>query len=294
MEPLLDIKNLSVDINGSQILCLKDESIIIEEGDVVGIIGENGAGKSTFINCIINKIKYEGEIIRNYSPDKLGIQFQTNYYNRLMKVSELIQIVSRKFKFDLSLKSQIDQFDITELLNKRIGKLSIGEQQRLTLFLVLYLNPEILIFDELTTGLDYKKRTKVLDIVKAHSRGKTVLTVTHYYEELNDWVNKILILHKGRPVFWGTFNKLKETFDHYSIVKLSTADFHNLPKELKNIDTVDVDEKTCGLIVADERQQEEVFGILSKSNIQFRVDPNSIYNLYMLAMKSFMDNREAL
>lgn len=293
MEPLLEIKGLNVDINGLQILNLREQTITIQEGDIVGIIGENGAGKSTFINCLIDKINYKGKIVRNYSLDKLGIQFQTNNYNKLMKVFELIQIISHKSKFDSSLKSQIDKFDITELLNKRIEKLSIGEQQRLTLFLVLYLNPEILIFDELTTGLDYKKRTKILDIVKTYSQGKTVLTVTHYYEELNDWVNKILILHKGDLVFWGTFDNLKETFKHYSIVTLSTDDFYNLPKELKNINTVSLDDKTCGLIVADEYHQEEILRSLSRSNIRFQINPNSIYNLYMLAMKNFIEKKEA-
>ena len=73
MEPLLEIKDLNVDINGLQILNLREQTITIQEGDIVGIIGENGVGKSTFINCLKDKINYKGKIVRNYSLDKLGI-----------------------------------------------------------------------------------------------------------------------------------------------------------------------------------------------------------------------------
>ena len=96
MENLLEIKELSVDIDGTSILDLKGRTIAIDKGDVIGIIGENGAGKSTLINCIIDKIQYSGCIKKNFSVDELGIQFQINSYNKLMKVYELIQIVTKK------------------------------------------------------------------------------------------------------------------------------------------------------------------------------------------------------
>lgn len=291
MKTLLDINDLNIDINGSKILNLRNKTITIQRGDIVGIIGENGAGKTSFINCIINKLRYSGEIRRNYSSEEIGIQFQTNHYNKLMKVFELIQIVSGKNKFDLSLKEEIKKFEIEQLLNKKIGKLSIGEQQRLTLFLVLYLKPQVLIFDELTTGLDYRKRTQMLEIVKDYCEGKTVLSVTHYYEELINWANKILILHKGNLVFWGTYQELSNNFQHYSIVKISIGAYQTLQLALKDIKTIELDDQQYGLITKDVHQQEEVLKIITKHNIQFQINPNSIYNLYSLALKNFLKER---
>jgi ABC-2 type transport system ATP-binding protein len=218
-EKILTFSNLDVTIKGNTILHISHD-ITINRGDVVGIIGANGAGKTTFVNCIINRIHFEGDMQRFFTSDELGIQFQSNSYNKIMKVSELIQIVSGKHRFDSALMNQIREFDIESLLNKKIGKLSVGESQRLTLFLVLYKNPNFLIFDELTTGLDYQKRNRLLQIVRGYSKNKTVLTITHYFEELTDWANKFLILHKGNLLFWGTYQELQEKYPYYSILKI--------------------------------------------------------------------------
>lgn len=287
MEKLLEIQGLNVSIDGSDILNLYDENIVINRGDIVGIIGENGAGKTTLINCIIDKIHYSGNIERGFSANELGVQFQINSYNKLMKVFEIIQIVTGITRFDEEFEKELSQFELKGLLKKKIGKLSVGELQRLTLFLVLYLKPDVLIFDELTTGLDYKKRTELLELVKEYSKDKTVFTITHYFEELMYWANKFLILHKGKLVFYGTLNELQEKYKHHSIIKIPInvkESFRNQCDE--NIIMIDLNEKYAGVVVYTEEEQKRLIKKISGQNIGFQIEPNGIYSLYTLAIMS--------
>jgi len=283
IEKVIQIDNLNVTINNTVILNL-NRKLVIEEGDIVGVIGANGAGKSTLVNCIIDKIKYTGRIERNFQSSKLGIQFQNNSYNSLMKVYEIIQIVTNEIRFDHKLNEMIYTFELDNLLKKKISKLSGGERQRLTLFLMLYLRPSFLIFDELTTGLDYQKRVKMLDIVKKYSCNKTVLTITHYYEELNNWANKILILHKGQVAFWGTVEELDEKNAHFSILKIKNSVdtlFNNIMSNKTKI-IKPLDGGNDGIVAQNLKEQNDFINIFSNNGITFEVIPKSIYTLYLL------------
>lgn len=284
-DSVIKIENLKVSFNGINILELK-QKIEIKNGDIVGIIGANGAGKSTLVNCIINKISYEGEIKRNFRKDDLGIQFQKNSYNKLMKVFELIQIVTGKRKFEKRLKKSISDFQLNSILNKKIGNLSGGESQILTLFLMLYLNPKLLIFDELTTGLDYQKRVKLLKTVKNYSENNTVLTITHYFEELQDWANKILVLDKGKSIFFGTIEEFKQEYFHYSIIKVKyenniifNYDIFEGLKVIKNFD-----EDSNGIVTMNLEEQNNIINLLSGKGIVFEIIPCSMYTLYSVSI----------
>ncbi len=286
-EKILSFSDLNVTIKGNTILHISHD-IAVNRGDVVGIIGENGAGKTTLINCIINRIHYYGDMERFFTSDELGIQFQSNSYNKIMKVSELIQIVSGKRRFDSTLMNRIREFDIESLLNKRIGKLSVGESQRLTLFLVLYRNPNFLIFDELTTGLDYQKRNRLLQIVRSYSRNRTVLTITHYFEELTDWANKLLVLHKGNLLFWGTYQELQEKYPYYSILKIpSGADSSGIRPNMQNYKFINrIDEGHDGIAAKTLDEQDAIISSLSKAGIPIEIVPHGLYTLYTLALNS--------
>lgn len=272
---ILKIKKLSVSYNNVEVLHI--DSLEVNKGDIVGIIGANGAGKTTFINCVLDEVKYKGEVLCNFDKNDIGVQFQTNSYNDLMKVYELIQIVTKKRKFDDTLLNDIKEFEITTLLKKKISSLSGGEKQRLTLFLVLYLKPKVMFFDELTTGLDYEKRQKILKMIYNYSVNKTVFTVTHYFDELQNWANKLLILYKGEVIFWGSLQQLKELYPHYGILKIKdtieTNDFIVIP---------DVDCNTNILIVKNKAEQTKAMNYLNKKNISFELLPCNIYSLYTL------------
>lgn len=277
MEELLKINNLAVSYDNTTVLNISD--MIVYPGDIIGIIGRNGAGKSTLINCILNEIKYDGNIERNFKKKDVGVQFQVNSYNDLMKVYELIRIVTKQNKFDSKLESLIKNFDITSMLKKKISALSGGEKQRLTLFLVLHLQPQIIFFDELTTGLDYEKRKNMLKIVRDYSKGKTVFTVTHYFDEIENWATKLLILNKGNPIFWGTPDELKELYPHYGVLKIAKSFKSDEFTVIK-----DENDDSSLIIVKDREEQIKAIDVLNKLNIEFEARTCNIYSLYTLLM----------
>ena len=203
--------------------------IEVLEGDVVGIIGENGSGKSTLINCILNEIPYKGEIKCGFSLNDIGIQFQDNPLNDLMKVKELIEIVLNKSINSTEAKNLISKFDLNNILNNRLNKISGGEKQRLVLALVTFFNKPLYIFDEITTGLDFEKRQEITNIIKNESKNKTILIVTHYFSEIENWANKILCLHKGKLIFFGETKQLlgKSKYKCFLSTKDSTLNNYN-------------------------------------------------------------------
>lgn len=284
---IIDIKNLQVTFGNIRALDI-NKNIVINEGDIVGIIGENGSGKSTLINSIINQVQYSGSIECNFLKGDLGIQFQDNSFNKLMKVYELIQIVTNKSKYDDEIKELFDEFDLNPILKNRIGKLSGGEKQRLTLFLVLYLKPKIMIFDELTTGLDFQKRSKLLKIVKDYSKGKTVLSISHYFEELNNWVNKLIILYKGKLCFFGTIEELRNKYPHEAIFKIKKqyrSVVNNIFNKEDNINILnDFNEEVDAVIINKFSDKKFIIDKLMSKNIGYDMEACSIYSLYALVI----------
>ncbi|MBQ1803313.1 MAG: ABC transporter ATP-binding protein [Aeriscardovia sp.] len=282
---ILSLKDVSVHAGGVRILDLRGKDIEIFPGDVVGIIGENGAGKSTLINCIVGKVHFEGQINRRFTLKDLGVQFQYNPYDTLLKVEEIVEIVCNENKGDPRLKDAIGQFELSSLLPKKVKKLSGGERQRLTLFLTLFKNPELLVVDELTSGLDFQKRQEMLYRLRTASLGKTVLAVTHYFEELRGWANKLLILQKGELVFFGTIKDLEGRYSFYSFIRFPRpiGNFEGLA----HIKTVQIDMGTMGAVAKTEEEEKEILSFLSKAAIPAECGKKDIYSLYLLALSDF-------
>ena len=240
-----------------------DKPVEVIEGDVVGIIGENGSGKSTLINCLLNEIPYKGEIKSDFSLTDIGIQFQDNPLNDLMKVKELIEIVTNKSINSDEAKSLISKFELTSILNNRLNKISGGEKQRLVLSLVTFFYKPLYIFDEITTGLDFEKRQEITNIIRNESKDKTILIVTHYFNEIENWANKILCLHKGNLIFFGETKQLlsKSKYKYF----LSTKE-----SNLKDI--------SISNIIKQDEFSNILIGFGSKNDLNAFITNNSLEN----------------
>lgn len=135
MADLVHIRNLSVGYGGRTVLRIDD--LRVDEGQVVGIIGGNGAGKSTFVKCLLGDAPYKGTVDRSFSMRDVGVLMQDNKYSGLMRVGELASIVARRPVKDVRLASWLSEFELEGLLNRRISALSGGERQRMTLAMVV-------------------------------------------------------------------------------------------------------------------------------------------------------------
>lgn len=196
-------------------------SLSVKRGTVYGLLGANGAGKSTTIECILGmKNADSGTIsVLGYNPQKdrrrlfqnVGVQFQESDYQPEIKVSELCEETSCLYETPADWKNLCEQFGIGNKISNAVKSLSGGERQRLFIVLALIPNPELVFLDELTTGLDAKARRDVWKILsELKSKGLTIFLTSHFMDEVEALCDEICVLKKGKAVFYGTTEQAKE------------------------------------------------------------------------------------
>lgn len=207
---MINIKELKVK-KGNNIILDIDE-VCLAENKSIGIWGENGAGKSTLVKCILGIENYEGTI--DFSIDKSNVQviMQSNNYPAYAKVKDIILLILNIKTLDPVMEF-IQYIDFHNCLEKEVGILSAGEHQKLNLVLVLSLKPTLLIVDEVTTGLDYSSRNKIIEYIKKYISENNCgfLIISHYKEELERLTTKTIILDKGHIIDICDSDKITES-----------------------------------------------------------------------------------
>jgi len=243
---MIQIKNLSYHVKSNEIL--KNISFEINRGDVIALVGPNGAGKSTLIDCLVgNKILFNGEIIGREilnDKDQSSILYQQTYFSDYTKVRHIIKLYQSLYDSPLSLN---DIFEITQfeesILHIEANKLSGGQKRILDVALVLMGNPDFIIFDEPTAGMDTNTRKRFYQIIKKlKNEGKTIFFTSHYIEEVETLADRVILLHQGAIIRDSTPHdiRLEKSFKQ---VEIPVQDFdfissHNLNIHQKNKDYV--------------------------------------------------------
>ncbi len=213
METTIEVKNLCKSYD--HIKAAENINISICRGEVFGLLGANGAGKSTIIECILGTKKQDSGTVsilgmnpqkeRKELFEKVGVQFQESYYQDKIKVAELCEVTASLYKTSLDYGVLLKQFGLSAKLKSLVSELSGGQKQRLFIVLALIPNPEVVFLDELTTGLDAKARRDVWkSLSELKAKGITILLTSHFMEEVEALCDKIIILKKGETIFYGT------------------------------------------------------------------------------------------
>ena len=213
-EVLLSVENLIVRY-GKDIALQIDSPILIEEGDRVGIIGSNGAGKSTLIRSILGLVNYQGSIRTRLTMEQIATHMQFNEYTDAMATRHIMEaILQTKISRNQRLQELIQYFEFEDCLRKKYSRLSGGQKQRFTIIMVMMQDAQLTFYDEVTSGLDFETRQKLVEKMVSWYQGKdaSLCIVSHYYEELEQLANKLLILDKGRVIDYG---KKEELFRKY-------------------------------------------------------------------------------
>lgn len=196
-------------------------SFQVKTGTVFGLLGANGAGKSSTVECILGTKKMDsGEVqVLNMNPikqrekvfERVGVQFQESKYQDLIKVEELCEMTAVLYKEAKNYEELLAEFGIADKKKAYVKELSGGERQRLFIVLALIPNPEVIFLDELTSGLDVESRREVWRILeKLKKRGISILLTSHFMDEVEALCDEILILRKGKTVFRGTVEEAKQ------------------------------------------------------------------------------------
>lgn len=204
------------------------QPIHVSKGDRIGIIGSNGSGKTTLIKACLNMIPYRGSIQTDINPNEMAVHMQSNDYVETMNTRYILEaILNTSIKENKKIQELIDFFDFKPNLDKKYKNLSGGQKQRFTLIMILMQDAPITFFDEVTTGLDFETRQALIQKILEWYDGKdaSIMFVTHYYEELAQLTNKLLILNKGALIDFGTHDELFSKYCGYSIIRCdSTAE----------------------------------------------------------------------
>lgn len=251
MENVIEIQHLIKDFK--DVRAVNDLSFKVKKGEFFAFLGINGAGKSTTISIMCGKLsRNSGSVLINgLDIDKdmdqirkvLGVVYQNNVLDKVLTVYDnlkfragLYNITGEEFKKRYEYFADI--LDFKDLKDRVYGKLSGGQKRRVDIARALLHNPEILILDEPTTGLDPQTRKLVWEVIDKirKERQMTVFLTTHYMEEVSD-ANYVVILNKGEIVAAGTPLELKNKYtgDFISIYSIKKEDIDKLGLKYKII-----------------------------------------------------------
>lgn len=219
---------------------LDNVSFAVPRGSIVGLIGENGAGKSTILNAITGVIKKdegiisvlgrEGEDIDNGIREKIGVVFDGSHFPKNLTAAQ-INTVLKNIYTSWDEKTYFQLLDKMNLpLNKKVQQLSKGMKMKLSIAVTLSHQSDLLILDEATSGLDSIVRDDILDLFLefVQDENHSILVSSHITSDLEKVADYIVFVHKGKVVF----SKSKDELIYkYGIIKCGAALFETIDKK---------------------------------------------------------------
>jgi ABC-2 type transport system ATP-binding protein len=206
--------DLAIDARGVRVaygplLALDDLTLAVPRGEVLGLLGPNGAGKSTFVACLAGLRRIDGGQLRVLGLDpardgaalrlRVGVQLQQAALPDRLRVGEAAELFAALYPRTADPAALLERWGLAGLRRRPFGALSGGERQRLLLVLALLHEPELLVLDELTTGLDPEARRAAWGLVaELRDAGLTVLLVTHDVREAEALCDRVAVLAGGR------------------------------------------------------------------------------------------------
>ncbi len=239
MPPILETKSLHKNFDG--VIAAENINVKIEKGEIIGIIGANGAGKTTFVNMITGYIKptqgkilYKGKDITNFSPriiTKMGISrsFQIpQLFEELTVIENIIVAYTIKEKGSINLiknfkeKSKIEKakeilwkFNLLNYENDTVNKLPQGVKKLLDIAMAVIGQPQLLLLDEPTSGVAIEEKFDLMDIVMKGvlSTGASILFIEHDMEIVEKYTNRVIAFYEGRIIADGQTEEVMKNKD---------------------------------------------------------------------------------
>ena len=289
---MLTINGLKVKY-GTQTVLQIDRPIHINTGERVGIIGANGAGKSTLVKTILGLTDYEGSILSQIAPEEMAAHMQFNEYVDTMSVKCIMEtILNTRIKNNRPLQELIEYFDFQDCLKKRYHALSGGQKQRFTIIMVMLQNKPLTIYDEVTSGLDFMTRQRLMERLGDWYRDKdnTLMLVSHYYEELEQMADTLLVLDKGRVIAYGKKEELFQAYCGDCIYILRNTDSNR--ELLKEYNRIKAPEHLLAISCRGKKEEEKLLSLLISHNLDFKRSSCDIEIMSVNAIDDYCTKRK--
>jgi ABC-2 type transport system ATP-binding protein len=190
----------------------------IRPGEIVSLLGANGAGKTSAVRLLLGLAKPSAGTVRVFGGDprdvatrrRVGAVLQVARVPETLRVREHIHLFSSYYPNPMPVEEAIEAAGLQGLERRNYGELSGGQQKRVLFAIGIAGNPDLLVLDEPTTGLDVEARRALWKQIRAFvARGKSVLLTTHYLTEAEALADRVVVLHRGKVAAEGTPNQIK-------------------------------------------------------------------------------------
>ena len=201
-----------------EIRALETLSFGVERDEIVALLGPNGAGKTTTLEIALGLRDADSGTVRVFGASprdiavrrRLGVTPQESGFPDMLRVDEIVAFVAAHYPRAARTDETLAGFGLSKMAKRRVGTLSKGESRRLALALAFAGNPELVVLDEPTTGLDVESRRRLWETVRNLGSGRSMLFTTHYLEEAQALATRIIVIDRGRLLFDGHPRELRE------------------------------------------------------------------------------------
>ena len=227
MKNIVEVKNFKMMFGDKTIV--KDLSFEVRKGEIFGLLGANGSGKTTTIRALlglytptsgellIDGKKYDpedAEVIVGYLPEERGLYRKENVIDTMVYFGELKGVEN---PYEWSMK-YLKRVGLEDKAKERVEKLSGGQQQKIQLGITIMNNPKLLILDEPTKGFDPMNRRLLMEIIdEQHKKGCAIIMITHYMDEVEKLCDRALLLKDGEARAYGEISEIKKEFKNKSL-----------------------------------------------------------------------------
>ena len=247
---ILTVENLSK--NYGSIKALKNVSFSVPKGTVFGILGPNGSGKTTLLGIVMDVLKatsggYKifGEIPTNQRRKQMGTLLETpNFYHYLTAVQNLKIAASIKEHGHEDIERVLEIVNLTARKNSNFNTYSLGMKQRLAIGSALLGNPDVLVFDEPTNGLDPVGIAEIRELIKKLSQqGKTIIMASHLLDEVEKVCTHVAILKQGTLITHGDVNEILINEDLVEVIATDLEQLKNVLSQMNGYSKIDIADK---------------------------------------------------
>jgi len=226
LETILTIKNLNK-IYNKYVHAVNNVSLEIHKGNVYGILGPNGSGKSTTLGIVLNVVNktsgeyswFDGKVETHEALKKVGAIIERPNFYPYMTAKQNLELVCKIKNIDHSkVQEKLTLVGLVEREDSKFSTFSLGMKQRLAIASALLNDPEILILDEPTNGLDPQGIHQIRDIIRLiASQGTTILLASHLLDEVEKVCSHVLVLQKGKILYSGTVDGMTSNEGYFEL-----------------------------------------------------------------------------
>lgn len=284
---------------------LNNIDLQIGEGEVVGFLGPNGAGKTTCMKIITGSLAYDGGTVKvcglEVKDNELAVKSLIGYLpeqNPLypeMYIKEYLLFVAGIYKIDnadAQVEALIEQVGLLPERHKKIAQLSKGYKQRVGLAQALMHNPQVLVLDEPTTGLDPNQLEEIRNLIRTIGKDKTVLLSTHIMQEIKAICNRVIIINKGNIVAdlsdVNTIGQYDEGLQKYELETLSAMPIAVFESAVGVVEVKQLTDKTYSLLCKTD-MREQIFDMVLGANnklLQLKTIERSMEEIFRTLTKN--------